>query len=418
MSDFKNVSDFRKGSLKKYPYQDPTYLSFALLFDWYNPEESPLLAGSGDITKPDTLGPAELFLYNLGHADAGETDAGVLRQYYRDRFEDLINFKKALKVINDEMPWYWQSLKGLDRVKQHDPMNAYLGGDDAKLEIETLESLNLPIAGLMHLYRSAIFDETKWTYILPINLRKFKMYIYVTEVRSIQTNVSTKMNGIPSKLNKDAVSGFPGNFKPTIDSQNENAGIMGTTRRPYFMTGLGYCEFDMTTGTAIFADLSKNPEMATNSITLKYETLEKVEARVLNGIIEESPYAKNNVSPAPDSEFFENSSKTPLELAKEKATGRIVDIAGKGVDAIKKLAEDKKREIVQEIRTRTVNRIPSMENVFSNIVRKLDNATDVTQQKRNIGNAIQSNVNGNVVGSTIKQGLDIAAIKNLGNVYN
>jgi hypothetical protein len=412
MSDFKNVSDFRKCSFKKYPYQDPTYLSFAILFDWYNAEESPLLAGSGDIAKPDTLGPAELFLYELGNAE------GTSSQYYKDRFQDLINFKKALKTINDEMPWYWQSLKGLERIKQHDPMNAYMGGDDAKIEIETLESLNLPIAGLMHLYRSAIFDDTKWTYILPINLRKFKMYIYVTEVRSIQTNVSTKMNGIPSKLNKDAISGFPGNFKPTIDSQNENAGIMGTSGRPYFMTGIGYCEFDMTTGTTIFADLSKNPEMATNAITIKYETLEKVEARVLNGIIEESAYATNNVSPAPDSEFFENSVKTPLQLAKEKATGRIVDITGKGIEAAKTLAEDKKREIEQEIRTRTVNRIPSMENVFSNIVKKIDNKTDITQQKRNIGNAIQANVNDNVVGSTIKQGLDMAAIKNLGNVYN
>lgn len=411
MSDFKNVSDFKKGSLRKYPYQDPTYLSFALLFDWYNAEQSPLLTGSGDISKPETLGPAEAFLYELGNA------AGESSQFYKNRLEDLINFKKALKVINNEMPWYWQSLKGLEKLQQYDPTLAYLGGDAAKLEIETLESLNLPIAGLMHLYRSAIFDENKWTYILPSNLRKFKMYVYVTEVRSIQVSVSTKVNGIPAKLNKDAVNGFPDNFKPTIDSQNENAGIMGPSGRPYFMTGIGYCEFDMTTGTNIFADLSKNPEMATNSITISYETLEKVESRVLNGIIEEPSYAKNNVSPSPDSEFFENSSKTPLELAKEKVTGRIKDVAGKGAAALKGLAEDKKREIEQEIRTRTVNRIPSLENVFSNVVRRVDNATDITQQKRNIGNAIQANVYGNIVGDTLRAGLDKAAVNNLGNIY-
>ncbi len=388
MSDFKNINDFRKGSYKKFPYQDPTYLSFALLFDWYDPENSPLLAG-----------PAEAFLEKLAESN----------QYYQDRLEDLQNFKKALKTINTEMPWYWQSLKGLERLQQYEATQYYRGGDDAKIEIETLESLNLPIAGLMYLYKKAVFDERKWTWIVPINLRKFKVYIYVTEVRTIQSSLSTKVGGVNPRA---------GEFKPTIDTKNKNADIMGPDSRPYFMFGLGHCEFDMSSGINIFADLSKNPEMASNSITFKYETLDRIEGRILNGIIKESDYADNYISPAPDSEYVEDSSKTPLEWAKEKATGKANEFKDKAKEAAKKLAEEKKREIEQEIRNRTVNRIPSMENVFSNIARKIDNATDVSQQKRNIGNAIQANVNGNVVGVTLKQGLDTAAVNNLGNVYN
>lgn len=396
MSDFKNISDFRKGSYRNYPYQDPTYLSFALLFDWYNPEESPLLAG-----------PAESFLEKLGESDS----------YYQDRLEDLKNFKDALKKINTELPWYWQSLKGLDRIQKYDPLNAYLGGDDARIEIETLESLNLPITGLMHLYRRAAFDERKWTWIIPANLRKFKIYIYVTEVRSIQIKVNTKIGGIPSKLNKDAISGFPDNFKPTVDAQNDNAEIMGTQGRPYFMFGLGYCEWDMTTGSNIFADLSKNPEMAVSSIGFTYEKLEKVEARVLNGIIKEPEYARSNISPAPDSEFFESSSKTPLEWAKEKATGKINEFKDKGKEALNQLAEEKKRELTQEARNRTVNRIPTTENVFSNFVRRADNATDINQQTKNIGNNISANVFGDLRGNTIREGLNKAASNSLGNIF-
>jgi hypothetical protein len=388
MSDFKNINDFRKGSHKKFPYQDPTYLSFALLFDWYDPENSPLLAG-----------PAEAFLEKLAESN----------QYYQDRLEDLQNFKKALKTINTEMPWYWQSLKGLERLQKYEPTSYYWGGDDAKIEIETLESLNLPIAGLMHLYKKATFDDRKWTWIVPINLRKFKVYIYVTEVRTIQSSISTKVGGV----NPGA-----GEFKPTIDTKNQNENIMGPSARPYFMFGLGYCEFDMTTGINIFADLSKNPEMAANSITFKYETLDRIEGRVLNGIITESNYKNNQISPAPDSEYVEDTSKTPLEWAKEKATGKVNEFKDKAKEAAKKLAEEKKREIEQEIRNRTVNRIPSMENVFSNFVRNIDNATDVSQQTKNIGNNINANVFGNLTGSTIQQGLQRAAKNALGNVFD
>lgn len=403
MSDFKNVTDFRKGSYRKYPYQDPTYLSFAILFDTHDIENSPLLAG-----------PAEEYLLNLKNT-SGST-------YHADRLLDLQNFKSALMTINNDMPWYWQSLKGLERLFQFDPLEAYFGGDDAKIEIETLESLNLPIAGLMHLYRKAVFDDRKWSYILPTNLRKFTMYVYVTEVRSIQVNTDVKISGIPKKVNRDAISGFPDNMKPNIDTENKNAAIMGDQGRPYFMVGINYCEFDMTTGSNIFADLSKSPDsVATNNITIRYENINKIEARVLNGIITESPYAIDQKSPAPDSEFFTASNKTPLEFAKDKINGRIDETIKRGEESLNKLAEDKKREVEQEIKNRTINRIPSFENVFSNFVRRIDNVTDVTQQRRNIGNAIQANVNFDVTGLSIQQGLNAAAsksVRNLGNVYD
>jgi hypothetical protein len=405
MSDFKNISDFRKGSISKYPYQDPTYLSFAILFDVFNPALSPLLAG-----------PAEDYLKKL--AESGDT----IDNFYKEAYASFIEFKKALLTINNEMPWYWQSIKGLERLFQRNDAEPYFGGDDAKIEIETLESLNLPVAGLMHLYREGVFDSRRWGYILPTNLRKFTMYVYVTEVRSIQVNTDIKVNGIPSKINKDAINGFPDNFKPKMDTENKNSAIMGTDGRPYFMVGIKYCEFDMMTGTAIFSDLSKNPEnAAVNNITINYQGFEKIEARVLNGIITEPEHTKNHMSPSPDSEFFESSSKTPMEFAKDKLNGRLSEANERGKATLKSLAEDKKRELAQELRIQTVNRIPTFENVFSNVVRNIDNATDITQQQRNIGNNIQANVFGNFTGSSITQGLNAAAqngVRNLGNAYD
>jgi hypothetical protein len=83
MSDFKTPMDFRKGSYRKYPYQDPTYLSFALLFDFYDVENSPLLAGG-----------AESFLKPLAEQDS----------FYAERLNDLQNFIKTLGEINELVP--------------------------------------------------------------------------------------------------------------------------------------------------------------------------------------------------------------------------------------------------------------------------------------------------------------------------
>lgn len=399
MSDFKTPMDFRKGSYRKYPYQDPTYLSFALLFDFYDIESSPLLAGG-----------AETFLKNLADQDS----------FYAERLDDLKNFIKTLNEINKELPWFWQSFKGLERLQQYNPENAYIGGDDAKFEIETLESLNLTISGLMHLYRRAIFDERKWSYIIPANLRKFRMWVYVTEVRSIAILEDVKVNGIPKKLDKSAITGFPDNFKPKIDVENKNAGISGPEGRPYFLIGATYCEFDLASGTTVFADLSKNPEMAKEALTIKYEKIEKVEARVLNGIIKQS-YAEGQLSPAPDQEMFSSQSKTPLEFAKDKIKGKIDKVVSSAKEDLKALAEKKKAEVLQRLKDETINRIPKFENVFSNAIRRVDQASTTAlnnaTSKRNIGAAINANVYGVEPGSTIEQGLNKAAINNLGNIY-
>ena len=400
MADFKTPMDFRKGSYRKYPYQDPTFLSFALLFDFYDIESSPLLAGG-----------AEAFLKPLAETDS----------FYKERLNDLQNFIETLKQINQELPWFWQSLKGLERLQQYNPENAFMGGDDAKLEIETLESLNLTISGLMHLYRRATFDERKWSYIIPANLRVFRMWVYVTEVRTIAIVKDVKVNGIPKKINKDAIKGFPDNFKPSIDTENKNAGISGHENRPYFLIGLKYCEFDLKSGTTVFADISKNPEMAKEALTINYQKLEKVEARVLNGIIKQS-YADGQLSPAPDAEMFTAEKQTPLEFAKDKIKGKIDKVVDSAAQDLKALAEKKKAELLQKLKDETINRIPTFENVFSNVIRRADQASTTALNEvvagRNIGAAIQANVYGILPGSTLRQGLDTAAVNNLGNVYN
>ena len=84
------------------------------------------------------------------------------------------------------------------------------------------------------------------------------MYVYVTEIRTIQNISKPTLGGIPTKITGDAVEGFPDNFKPSIKIENDNTSISSQTGRPYFMFGWKYCEFDIAWGTSEFEDLNKN----------------------------------------------------------------------------------------------------------------------------------------------------------------
>jgi len=424
MSDFKTIQDFRKGSISRFPYQDPTYLSFALLFNFHDPEHSPLLSG-----------PAEAFLEKL-------SKGGGEDKFYADRLADLTTFIESLKLINREMPWYWESLGGLAKIHQYDPMKPYLGGDDAVLEIQTLESLNLPIAGLMHLYRRAIFDERKWSYILPKNLRKFKMVVYVTDVRRIKSDGTVRP--IPPVSGESATAEKKGS---TVI--NYNAEIMGVSGRPFFATFLKYCEFDITRGTAIFDTLSKNPEMAKNNIAISYEAIERIEARALNGMIKEGSATKvrmdGYLAPAPDDEALE-AYESP-EQKKSNFFSRLVDrfkknpqgnvygdtllqrVASRNLDKLKQRGASELRKLgkekVLELQDSAINLIrgrkQSNENIFGKTLSNFDASNDIDpgRQAADVARAINDNVYGDASGISARDALDsvAAASINLGNVH-
>ena len=399
MSDFKNIKDFKKGSLTSHPFQDPTRLSFVLLFDFFDKNHSPLLSTE-----------TETYLKNL------VDNAGNSKPFYEERLEALKNFKKTLATINNTMPWYWQTLEGLERLQKYNPLDAYWGGEDAVLKIQMLEDINLTAAGLMHLYRKAVFDENRWNYIVPANLRKFRMWAYVTEIRTIKNISRPVINGIPKKINKEASSGFPDNFKPAVGIENGNSGISGQNARPFFMFCLTFCEFDIASGADFLSSLSKNPEIATGELSIKYEAMENIQARVLNGIIT-TTFNTDLLSPAPDSE------NKSFDSLGDFVTDKITDRIGGGITGAKEdlqnLAESKKNDLTQRAADATVNRIPTFENVFQNALRNVGDSTDVNQQARSIGAAINANVNDNIpVSGSARAALDKAAERSLGNIYD
>lgn len=400
MADFKTSKDFRKGKRSNYPYQDPTYLSFVLLFDKSNAAKSPLFSGAAEAWMQEQL------------IDGNNVNASK----WEEKLEALQNFKKALFEINLELPWMFQSLTGLDRLAKYNKLNAYWGGDDAVISIACLESLNLSTTGLMHLYKKAVWDDEKWTYVLPANLRKFSVGIYVTEVRQIKNESKPKIGGLP-KANKEGLRGFPQNFKPRLGIENSNSGISGAKGRPFFLFQLGYCEWLLDSGSAVFADLSKNPEAAVNTIDFTYEQVYKVDARVLNGMITDS---RNDEREAPsyDPEDLEHGSLKDYLLSKGEE--RLNDLAERAEGDLRRMGENKVNELKQEASDIIRRNTPNFENIYQDFVTGVDSATDLPSQQREVVQQISENIFADSIppGTTVGAALDNAAAESLGNIHD
>ena len=115
-------------------------------------------------------------------------------EYGKGLADNLNAFKKLLMKINTEMPWFWQTISGLEQSQIYEKLaEPYWGAKDPKLEIECLEeNVDLTAISLMDLYKKSVFDFNRWIEIIPFNLRHFRMGIYITEIRQFQQDTHAR----------------------------------------------------------------------------------------------------------------------------------------------------------------------------------------------------------------------------------
>ena len=250
MADFGKINEFRKTTQLRKINEDPTYLSFFLLFDTSR-ENSPLLSGV-----------AEEYLRNV----VKDTERADL----------LARFVKLLKKVNTELPWFWQSVSGLENTRKYNKMeDPWRGAESPSLEIECLENIELTAATLIDLYKRAAFDFNRWVEVIPKNLRHFQLDVWVTEVRGFQ---QTTVAGLLNSKNKDTSRTEIRNPDETNPDNATNA-EMAVDAKPLFVTRLGHCEFDIESTSDMFASLSKSPEMAKSKIIIHWNTAEQQSQR-------------------------------------------------------------------------------------------------------------------------------------------
>ena len=101
-----------------------------------------------------------------------------------ERAEKLQQFISLLSNINSESPWYFSSISGLDSALERKVAT------DGKLDLSEVKRLQIKclpdamddrIGTLLSLYRDVVWSWSMKKEILPVNLRKFDMAVYVIE---------------------------------------------------------------------------------------------------------------------------------------------------------------------------------------------------------------------------------------------
>ena len=322
MADFKRQQDFRKGSLLRKINEDPTYLSFFLVFDTQNREESPLFAG-----------PAMEYLTQ------------VLNQDYAAKYSvALENFQKVLLKINKELPWFWQTISGVDAAMTYNNLaDPWWGAETPKLEIECLEeNVELTAIGLMDLYKRACYDFTRWVEVIPPNLRHFQMQVWVSEVRRFQQDTGAKDLGFYDNPDNSGNSG-------NVTKINQEFSLEA---KPFIQLNFSHCEFDIDSIAPMFADLGKNPELKKPKIGIKWKNVEQINQQLGANLVTEvndSPLTQaaqgdyNPFDPTADRRTVDDTARggfalpgdpTFKSVLKDNTLGKIGDAVNDAIDGV------------------------------------------------------------------------------------
>lgn len=229
------INNFKKGSFID-PYDEPTYLTFALDFHF-------------ETLSNDTMDPIEcspLFEEPNGNNNSAMAYLGSDLVYSKSREKMLSTFKSILKYLTFEAPWYFQEIRGLDNMWTAST-NVTKGTKETEITISTLEAVDLRITELASLYRNAIYDKHNLRERVPDNLRWFAMDIYVAETRNMRYTIPGAAGNL---LNDNRIAGFTNSLVTTASTITSS---FGNTDPTSTMEQFGYvkfkcrqCEFDFS----------------------------------------------------------------------------------------------------------------------------------------------------------------------------
>lgn len=361
-------------------FSDPTYLGFLLLFDFNHG----LLADENSNNES-----AIRYLESINEP---------LRANY------LKTFRTALRKINNETPWFWQSISGVENMWHFDfSKNKVRGGEDAKVAIECLESIDLRVSNIMNLYKLACYDYENRRVLLPKNLRRFTLTVYVQESRQIRTLDKE----IQRKRNKTNGPGpnreTGGTGAPLARPQNQpNPTDVTYESLSKLLFELHKCEFDVMSSGEFLGSLSNaDPQQATQKISLIYHGLkEKSEYAHMDIPLESHPISASS-SLYKDIENLEQDTDTDKNI--NERPGGIIRTIGNNVVEELRNRPDELNDIANNVRTRINNFGRSISgNAFAatiadEIQGAVEDATGITQLRNLVfGNYYERNITSTV----------------------
>jgi len=206
----RQLSNFRKGIVRD-RFDEPTYLTFSLDFtldeEYMNYQESNFLAVSP--------------LFNTAEGKSQSAINYLLARGHTVKANQLAVFRKLLKYLRDDTPWYFQEIQGLDKIwEKATSMNEPMKGGE--ITVSTLEAVDLRITELADLYRNSVYDKQYMRERVPDNLRWFSMDIWIAEFRNLRNtlppliNLGTTLNS--SGPNLGGIAGAGNQFGNVLDN--------------------------------------------------------------------------------------------------------------------------------------------------------------------------------------------------------
>lgn len=157
--------------------QDPTYLGFTVKFSFHNDEIrdgvgrwDPTQLSNGLLLPEDSLESAVHYLRNAGKPE---------------RAEFIKKFRSELMSIEQDKPWYFQSISGLNELLKTPEPGSNWSGKEKVLTFECLESVDMQLSFLSNLYRKGTFEKKWMRELLTGPKKQFSMTIIVSEIRNL-----------------------------------------------------------------------------------------------------------------------------------------------------------------------------------------------------------------------------------------
>jgi hypothetical protein len=197
-----------------YKFQDPTFFGFKPMFNFNRP--------FGLLASEQNKNSALAYLIRIGD--------NVRAEYMRA-------FIKLLRDISIKSAWYFRMIEGLEDAWKRDYMKPVLV--DKKIAIGCMESLDLRMTAMIDLYRKACFDWINRREVVPSNLRKFEVSIYVYDFRVFNDFGDAKSSVIAKKRQEQYI--LFGN-KSNDFEYTDDLNIGRTTNRNIYH--FKECEFD------------------------------------------------------------------------------------------------------------------------------------------------------------------------------
>ena len=219
-------SNFRKGIVRD-RFDEPTYLTFSLDFTL---DEEHMGYQSDNFLAVSPL-------FNTADGKSQSAINYLLARGHSDKANQLAVFRKLLKYLRDDTPWYFQEVQGLDKLwakatNMKEPMK---GGE---ITISTLEAVDLRITELADLYRNSVYDKQYMRERVPDNLRWFSMDIWIAEFRNLRNTLPPLLN-LGSTLNSSGP-----NLAGLAGAGNELGNVLDNFG--YIKLKCRQCEFDFS----------------------------------------------------------------------------------------------------------------------------------------------------------------------------